>query len=280
MSRLLCSLLWGLAITQTAFASGFDAVPSCYGGKVVAPSAETKSAFFLLIDQTTLFDSALKQSISENVQQFLEPGNSFAVVRFSAFTQGHYTETLVSGRMDHLLDEADRHDISKAALKKLDACLVRQKKQVYTMVGAAMRAAFNDSSTGIARTDVLASLKDISALVKNSSAKRKVVLIASDMLENSSVSSFYYRNAVRRIEPDKELQIAEKSGLMGDFGGAEIYVIGAGLLAEHAKKTSKGIYRSPQIIQALRSFWNTWFQHSNAELKEFGSPSLLTLIKK
>lgn len=65
--------------------------------------------------------------------------------------------------------------------------------------------------------------------------------------------------------------------MFGDFGGAKVYVIGAGLLTEDIKN-SKGVYRSPQIMQALSTFWKEWFKKSNAEVIEFGQPALLNPI--
>lgn len=98
------------------------------------------------------------------------------------------------------------------------------------------------------------------------------------MLENSSVTSFYANQAVRQINADKELKLVADNQLYGDFGGARVYVIGAGLLAEDAKHP-KGIYRSTQTMQALSKFWTGYFQKSNAELVEFGQPALLNPIR-
>ncbi len=124
---------------------------------------------------------------------------------------------------------------------------------------------------------MLAGLKDISSKVRQSTAKRKIVLLASDMLENSSVSSFYANQAVRQITPEKELGLVKKNDLFGDFGGAEIYIIGAGLLAADGK-TPKGVYRSPQVMGALKSFWSQWFEKSKAKLIGYGAPALLNQI--
>lgn len=262
-----------------AFAGQIDALASCYDARTVAPSRDLENEFFLVIDQTTLFDGRLKQSVADNISPFLSAGNAFSITQFSAFNQGRYTETLVSGKLDFHLSADDRDKVSKVALKKLDRCLSMQQRQAYALVGSAMKSAFDDSSSGLLRSDILASMKDVSRMVKQSKANRKIVLIASDMLENSSITSFYAKNAVRIINVDKELQNAEKNQAFGDFGGAEIYIIGAGLLAEDAK-LAKGIYRSPQVIQALSQFWGEYFRRSNARLVEFGHPALMSPIRK
>jgi hypothetical protein len=125
----------------------------------------------------------------------------------------------------------------------------------------------------------MASLKAISTKVNKSTARNKVVLIVSDMLENSSVSSFYANKgqSVNRIDPVKEMKTAEENRLFGDFNGAKVYVIGAGLLPEDSKKGKS--YRDPKTMQALSVFWKSYFDKSNAQLVELGQPALLNPVK-
>lgn len=260
-----------------AVAGSSDSVPTCYNEKMPAQKAATDTEIFVVIDQTTMFDGGLKQSIADNVRPFLRPGNAFSVTQFSAFTQGHYTNVLVSGKLDPVLAKVARDDVSKPVLNKFDQCMTVQPSSAGQLVGGAMKAAFGGSSSDIAKSDIFASLKDISGKVRQSPAQHKVVLLASDMLENSSITSFYANQAVRQINPEKELKLVADNQLFGDFGGARVYVIGAGLLAEDARHP-KGVYRSTQTMQALSRFWAGYFLKSNAELIEFGQPALLNPI--
>lgn len=267
-----------LLLSCVAVAGNNDAVPTCYSEKIPAKNAVTDTEIFLVIDQTTLFDGGLEQSVADNVRPFLKSGNAFSVTQFSAFTQGHYTDVMVSGKLDSELPKGVRDNVSKPVLTKFDQCMALQPRLAGQLVGGAMKAAFGGSSSDIAKSDVFASLKDISGKVRQSKAQHKIVLLASDMLENSSVSSFYAKQAVRQINADKELKLVSDNQLYGDFGGARVYVIGAGLLAEDAKH-AKGIYRSTQTMQALSKFWTGYFQKSNAELVEFGQPALLNPVR-
>lgn len=255
---------------------GPGAIKSCYTSPLPAPESSAATELFVVIDQTTVFDMGLKQSIADNIRPFLSPGNAISVLRFSAFTQGQYTDVLMSAQLDRQLDEKQRNDISKPLLAKFDRCITNQPKLAGQLVGAALRAAFGNSSNSIGKSDVLASLKEISSMVRQSKARRKVVLLASDMLENSSVTSFYSKQSVRLLNPEKELNIAKSNELLGNFGGAEVYVIGAGLLAEDAK--SAAVYRSPQIMRGLSTFWSYWLKNSGARLMGFGQPALLSPI--
>lgn len=156
--------------------------------------------------------------------------------------------------------------------------MAAQSRLAGQLIGGAMKTAFCGSSNDITKSDVFASLKDISGKVRQSAAQHKVVLLASDMLENSSITSFYAKQAVRQIDLEKELKLVADNQLFGDFGGARVYVIGAGLLAEDSKH-QKGAYRSTQTMQALSKFWTRYFKRSNAELIEFGQPALLNPIR-
>ena len=271
-------LLGLLLTTNISIAGQMDAISTCYSAKIAAPSVSVATELFVIIDQTTPFNIGLKQSVADNVRPFLQSNQAFSVTQFSAFTQGHYTDVLVSGKLDASLAQELRNDVSKPILAKYDQCIAMQGKQAARLLGGAMKVAFSTGNNDIAKSDVLASLKDISNKVKQSTADRKVVLIASDMLENSSISSFYASQAVRKINPEKELKLATDNQMLGDFGGAKVYVIGAGLLAEDAKQV-KGVYRAPQTMQALATFWKMWFKQSNAELVEFGAPALLNPVR-
>lgn len=275
--RLAAALAATIGMCSLASA-GSNVIASCYDTKISAPATSMTKEIFVLIDQTTLLDDKLKQSVAEQVRPFLAKGNGFSVLVFSAFTQGKYTQLLTSGKLDHTLPEAGRNDVSKPLLTKFDQCIARQTALATQAVGGAMREAFAGTSGEIAKSDVLASLKDISSKVRQSQATEKVVLLVSDMLENSTVSSFYASQLVRRIEPAKEMKLVMDNQLIADFAGARLYVLGAGLLSDDAKN-SKAAYRDPKTMQALASFWKTYFEKSNAQLMEFGQPALLNQIK-
>ncbi len=255
-----------------------NVVPTCYQGKLGARPAPAATELFVLIDQTTVFDANLQQQVANSVRPFMTADNAFSVTIFSAFSQGRYARVLTSGTIEPAIAHGQRDDISKPLLNRFDACAKRQPQQATQAVGAALRTAFNDASAELARSDVLASFKAISTRIKNSTAQRKVVVIASDMLENSSVTAFYGSggNSVRLIDPAKELKTVDDNGLLGDFGGAEIYVIGAGLLSGGTARTSK--YRDPKTMRALTGFWGDYFEKSNARVVEIGQPALLNPV--
>lgn len=163
-------------------------------------------------------------------------------------------------------------------MAKFDQCTKKQLKLAGQAIGLGLKASFGENAQMINKSDVMTNLKDISSRVKKSTAQHKRVLVVSDMLENSALTSFYAKQAVRQINPEKELANAKQQEALGDFAGARLYVFGAGLLAE-GDQPAKNTYRSPQIMAALNKFWQGWFKASNAELIEFGQPALLNPIQ-
>jgi len=261
-----------------AHAGNNNDIPSCYAANKLPTPLQPNQELFVMVDQTTSFDTKLQSAIRENVGSLIKPGTAFVIADFSSFSQGRYAEVLSAGTMESSIPEKKREDTSVKLLRNFDACMQGQAKYGMKVAATALNKALSGSSSDLAKSDILASLKELAGRVKKSEAKNKIVLIASDMLENSSISSFYAKQAVRQINPGKELKLAADNQMLGDFGGAKVYVIGAGLLAEDAKQ-AKGVYRSPQTMQALSSFWKTWFQKSNATLVEFGQPALLNPIQ-
>lgn len=275
---LLVTVVLSAMVWSTCTLAATDAIPTCYDSKLSAPAIPLAKEIFVIIDQTTLLDDQLKQSVANQIRPFLTAGNGFSVLVFSAFTQGKYTQLLTSGQLNHPLPTDQRNDVSKPRLSKFDQCIARQSALAMQAMGGALRAAFEGTSGEIAKSDILASLKDIAGRIRQSEATEKVVLLVSDMLENSSFSSFYARQSVRLIDPEREMQLATDNRLIGNFGDARIYVIGAGLLSDDAKK-SRAAYRDPKTMQALSSFWKSYFEKSKAQLVEFGQPALLDQIK-
>lgn len=275
-----CAALAGaLALGASAHAGISNDVPSCYAAnKIEFRKPQPDKEIFVLVDQTTIFDDKLKRSINENLWNNLAANTAFTVIRFSAFSQGRYTEVVSTGVIEPPLPDPARDSTSTKLLGKFDACMTAQLKFARDLAIKAVAASLSDASPDLAKSDIFAALKDAATRVKASQAKERLVLLASDMLENSSVSSFYAPgNKVRKIDPAKELAAADKAGMIGEFGGASVHVIGAGLIA--ATGDAKSSYRDPQTLGALNEFWTRYLEKSGATLAQFGAPALLKPVQ-
>lgn len=274
-----------LAALALAFAAAAPAqardgdVPSCYAANRMAePVPLPRRAVFLLIDETTLLNQSLQASAWQAVAPLVAPGTELTVVRFSAYSQSRYTSTVFSGLVEEGVAEGDRHAIGVKKLRQFDECLAGQRGFVVKKLQAAMAQGFSGASVDLAKSDVLAAMSDVSVSVRASRAAQKIVVVVSDMLENSTVSSFYERNGMRAIDPAAEMGRVRKAGLLGDFDNARIWVMGAGLIASDTTG-KKAVYRDPIRLKALQNFWTDYFAQSKGNLVDFGTPELKQSIR-
>ena len=250
-------------------------VPGCYARYPVnlAPAPSSR-ALFVLIDQTTALDPALTRTLGQNVARLVRPGTSFTVASFSAFRSGHFVEIVAGGTVEPPVPANRRNTLSVPALKKLDACLRAQSAYAVRTALVAVRRAQATGGAAFSQSEIMASLRQLSAPVAASRAPDKVVVIASDMLEHSSATSFYSRKGLRPIDPSAEMRKAAANRLFANFGGARVYVIGAGVLPPE----SKDLGRTIAALDSLESFWSAWFRQSRARFLVFGKPNLVSPI--
>ncbi|PKT78329.1 hypothetical protein [Helicobacter winghamensis] len=258
-------ILFGFGITLNATPKG------CYEIYKLDKQNIIDTAIFVLIDETTLFDQNLKDQIISNALSFVESSNHIYIGKFSALIGGKYNETLFDFSLDTHLSNQERYDINKSMLNKIDKCLNDQIGFVRKNTKKSIEGSFGTND--IAKSDILYALKDFAkSVIAPLNAKRKIVILASDMLENSAITSFYANNAVRQIDSNKELSIVAKNDLFADFGGAEVFIIGAGI-------SSKKSYVNPKMLASLTNFWQEYFAKSNATLKNIGTPALKSAIR-
>lgn len=265
-------LLATCALPIGAHADAGNDIPSCYAiNKMEIAPPPTQEEVFFLIDETTVLDDNLQKDLYAITQSLVRPGVKFSILSFSAYAQGRYLDKKFGGVLEQPLPKDARPSIGVKILKNFDACMAGQANYGLSNAYKAEKAILQSATVDLKKSDVLASIAETSRLVKSSQIHKKVVIIVSDMLENSSISSFYSQNNVRRIDPAKEMSTVIKDRMLGDFAGADIYVMGAAIVPE----TGKMAYRDPKTIGALQDFWAAYFSKSNGNLVEFGMPTLL-----
>jgi len=283
-SSICLTVLLGLVSVGASAGSAVNQIPSCYAaGKLDIKPEPAQRSIYILLDETVVLDDSLKRSLWEIVRPQIVPGTEFSIYRFSAYSQGKYLDIVASGALEMPLATNVRDGISVPKLKSFDACIKGQGEYGLNLVKNAIGKVLQSSSFDLAKSDIEGSLFALSKVVRESKPRRRVLLLVSDMLENSTISSFYQNNGVRKIDPGVEMKKAESEKMIGDFGGASVYVMGAGLIATdpQAKRSGKipAQYRDTKTIAALQDFWSRYFSHSNAKLEEFGAPALLSTIK-
>ena len=246
-------------------------VPSCYQAlKLHEADTTPDKALFILVDQTTPLDKPMMIYTYKTMMRFLRNGNSVSIASFSSNANGKYTEAAFSGRLEHLLPQEATRDISKKILRKYKGCMNAQYRYAKKKATKALVRVLKGANKSLPHSDILKSLSDISEhLIKPKPAKEKTVLLVSDMMEHSSITSFYHKGRLKRIDTAKELAKVKQSGFVADFDGARVYVIGAGATS------NKKSYRDSKTLKRLSDFWTAYFKIANAKLQAIGTPMLL-----
>lgn len=278
MRRFLLALpLAGILGVQLAHADERNDVPACYPYAQLTHHQPAPSGreLVVIIDETVPMSQALKRSAWDSAMRYVRPGDSIRLYQFSAFLQDHYMKLLFAGQLDSPLQGKVRNSIGSKSLKQLDGCLQQQAAFFQKTFGQHFAAGFGKPGVDIARSEILGSLRRITGDFAERPVRERVVLLVSDMLENSDFSSFYQSNRIRDIDPGNELNKVRQKNLLADFAGARVYVHGAGLVAGDAK----GAYRSGSTLQRLERFWGDYLQASDGSLAAFGAPQLTTDLR-
>jgi hypothetical protein len=254
------------------------AIPSCYDQLREYAPRGSPADLTVIIDQTTVMDSRLRDIVHDTVDRLIRPGTSVSVAAFSANMRGHYVDVLVSGQVESGIAAKQRDFLPKRALREADQCLSDQLDFARRLVAKNLDTAFAAIDPTFARSDILAALATLSRRVGGArQADERIVIIVSDMLENSSIANFYHSRDLRHIDPAVELRKVAASGIRADFKGARVIVIGGGGVASESQHGHT--YRDPRALMALEEFWRRWLTTSHAELVEFGEPTPLVELR-
>ncbi|KDM91863.1 hypothetical protein [Photobacterium galatheae] len=251
-------------------------VPSC---TETVPSEyyqlSNEREFVILVDKTMAhsLDKEIKSELYQGIKRFIQPGDKVQLVEFSSFVQDSYIKVAFNGQLDTPIHDDHKKYVKKSVLKQLDKCLDKQHQFMLSKLGQGLKSAF-EAQAKPTNTELIGALSDISnQILVNSTAQRKVVLLISDMLENSDISSFYKNNKTQLIHPAQELEKFRASEVFANFNQADVYVIGTGVIPGNQQ------YISSQKMNRLERFWKGYFEQSNAKLLGFGKPMLLTDIQ-
>jgi hypothetical protein len=252
-------------------------IPDCYAesGIGIDPPAPSR-ALFALVDQTTGLDDRLRDKVRGSFVGLMGPGTQFTVSTFSAFSRGHYTTIVETGTLQAQVAEDRRPSLPVRRLEALDACLDRQREIAGAHARAALAGAMSAEASTFTNSEIMASLSQLSEAVRAAPGRDKMVLLVSDLLEHSSITSFYQNRAIRPVDAAAEMAKAESQDLFGDFNGAAIVVVGAGLLAP---ESTRGATRDTGSLGALRRFWEQWLERSNGRLVAYGQPDLVAPVQ-
>lgn len=243
---------------------------SCYKLYDLQDENEISYSVYIFIDETFKPDSAIKNQLYRSIHSLISPNNYFYIAKFSAFIDDNYNKKIYDIKIEDKMKNG--FFTSKTKLKKLDKCIKDQKNFAKIKLQNSIEEIFTNEKSDIPKSEILYALKDFSDIVKTQKSKKTIVIILSDMLENSSITSFYNQGSLRIINATDEIKKVEKADLFANFNGAYIYVIGAGFVG-------KGGYKNHKTLNHFKSFWQKYFLKSNSNLVEFAMPLLKSEIK-
>lgn len=279
LPRVLFGLALGASCAVPAFAGLVNDVPSCYQafGLPRPAAAAPDDLVYVLIDQTVRLTPDLQRSVLRNINGMIQPGSKFVVAEFSAFSQGRYLKVLHTGVVETPLPPAAYDNIPITKAPDIKACFKDQQAFAEKMADSTATNTMNAASFSLDQSDIMAAVQDVGQAIAQDPARRKTLFLVTDGLENSSVTSFYARDAVRDINPATEFEKAQRAKLLARLPGVNVYVLGAGLMqpATYGTLAQRNGYRNPTTMAHLKSFWDLYFKASGAQLKEFGEPALV-----
>lgn len=253
-----------------------DDIISCYDYADVSdfkPSSYMRNVV-VMVDQTVNLDTNLKKTVHQQMGQLLTAGDRIRIVPFSANAQGRYTDVTFDGTFDIELSQDSRNAMNRLKLNKFDACMEKQKAGAIRLVHEKLKMSFHDSDQAYPKTELVGSLMNVSkSLFSDGGEQRKILILVSDMLENSDVSSFYSQGSVRAIDAEDEFVKYELSIPNDALSSVDVFVIGGGYL------NGGKAYSSQVALNSLRSFWEKVVTKAGGDLSDFGTPQLLKDIK-
>ena len=202
-------------------------IPSCYAAShFTFSSPPPNRLLYVLIDQATTLSPALQKSVVNNINHALGPATKFVIAEFSRTSNNHYLQVLHTGIIESPMTPSERNNVPVNALGSFDHCMRDQGFFAIHMADTTAQQVFQ-SATGTPHqpNDILLALKTVAPVIAQDPARQKVLFLVSNGFENSSFAHF----ASGAFNPEQMLQQARTDGLLANFGGAQVFVLGAGI---------------------------------------------------
>ncbi|EQD52287.1 conserved hypothetical protein, secreted [mine drainage metagenome] len=219
-------MLLALGVPQS-HAGLVNDIPSCYAAShFTFSSPPPDRLLYVLIDQATPLSPALQKSVVDNINHALGPATKFVIAEFSRTSNNHYLQVLHTGIIESPMTSSERNNVPVNALGGFDNCMRDQAFFAIHMADTSAQQILQ-SATGAPNqpNDILLALKTVAPVIAQDPARQKVLFLVSNGFENSSFAHF----ASGTFNPEQMLQQARAKGLLANFGGAQVFVLGAGI---------------------------------------------------
>ncbi|MBN4082370.1 hypothetical protein JYT13_01030 [Mariprofundus ferrooxydans] len=243
--------------------------------EAISKASELKipaAALFIVADESVGFDKNMIMRANEMMVEWLEPGRAIEVIRFSSGVKGRYTEVVTAGRLDPEPSEDFVDNLKRSELGKFQKLHRQQLRMAKVQAQKALLSIIRSSNKSVPYSDIVSNMMHVSQHIKQFKANRKVILVISDMFENSSVTTFYSKGHVKNINPDREIKKVSEAGMQADFGeNVTVYVLGLGYFWS-GEGSGKEKYLDPKRASKVAAFWTKYFEAGHAQVGEIGMP--------
>jgi len=278
MKHLLLAISLLLALPGSLMASPFPKTSyEVLGNR--NPRSCPGAALFVLVDQSVNYDEALKAKTMELVRNWTAEGRAVEIYSFSSALPGRYTTRITGGRFDDQPSDEYLDNLKRSDRERFISLHSRQPLIARKVVRLSLQEAFAGSRNEIQRTDIVRTMKEMSDYIRTYPGTKSILLV-SDMMENSSMASFYFKGRTRLIDPVREMQKFTARQMTGNFGGkVRVYILGLGFYGNDASPAKSEQYLDVDRINAIAAFWRSWFRNSGAYVVETGKPMMFGSIR-
>lgn len=258
-----------LCFSSTAYA--LQRLDSCYDIlELEHPGINNQKILYVFVDQTMPTTASMHQNLLSLISDWNKSGDRVKIARYSANTQGQYTELVFDAVMDTKPSEEYLYHLRDTDHDNLLQCLEERKTEYQNGFNSAFNMVLGGMNPKLPKTDIFYALSKLSEMVvKDKDTKDKTILLITDGLENSKYATFHKKRSIAPIKPEKELLTLSTKSLLAEWDNANIYVFGLGHVED--KKT----YVTPDKLEPLKDFWRLYFTAGNGNVKEMGTPAIL-----
>jgi len=110
------------------------------------------------------------------------------------------------------------------------------------------------SPFGSVKTALIYELDEVSKTFGKIKAEKKILLILSNMMENSDIASFYNSDFIS--DPQRALKLIKEKHGIPTFDGVNVYVVSSGTVED-------------RVATLVETFWRLYFRESGANLRVY-----------
>jgi len=246
----------------------------CYD-KLAMPDHRPATAreITILVDETTVIPEEIGRVLMAHLAKALHPGDRVNLLAFSTFTRTRFLREVMVRELEQPPPPEALRNMPARKTRDLQTCIAVLRPAIVKELQDGLGKLLKDASAEIAHSEIVMSLREVGLRLQASPIRTKLLLLVSDGMEHSGITSFYRNRGLRVVNPDEEMKRIQGKRMLADLAGARVFIFGGGLSA-----TDTGA-RDPAALVALENVWSDYVTASNGVLAAFGKPTILVPLQ-